>query len=137
MANTDPLVTFIQSHPLTQDERESIIILMLIIMYADKKLTLEENSTLRHYEKMMKWESDRSLSDFFSNRISEIRSVMRDEARLSTYIENTCARIVHDNIKGFVMKACNDMAAADAFKDKEEAFLLEAIVNTLEVQIGK
>ena len=109
---------------------------MLIIMYADKKLTLEENATLRHYEKIMKWESDRSLSDFFSNRIAEIRSVMRDPTRLATYIETACARISHQDIKSLVIKACNDMATSDFNKDNEEKFLLEAIVNTLESTKG-
>jgi hypothetical protein len=136
MAFTDPLAKYIQAHPLSQDERESTIILMLIIMYADKKLTLEENSTLRHYEKILKWESGRSLSDFFSNRIVEIRSVMRDHERLSTYIENTCARVKDTMVKSLVIKACNDMAASDFKKGSEEAFLLEAIVNTLESTEG-
>lgn len=136
MAFTDPLAAFVQAHPISQNEREALIILMLIIMYADKKLTLEENATLRHYEKIMKWESDRSLSDFFSNRIAEIRSVMRDPTRLATYIETACARILHQDIKSLVIKACNDMASSDFNKDNEEKFLLEAIVNTLESTKG-
>ncbi len=136
MAFTDPLAAFVQAHPISQNEREALIILMLIIMYADKKLTLEENATLRHYEKIMKWESDRSLSDFFSNRIAEIRSVMRDPTRLATYIETACARISHQDIKSLVIKACNDMATSDFNKDNEEKFLLEAIVNTLESTKG-
>ncbi len=136
MAFTDPLAAFVQAHPISQNEREGLIILMLIIMYADKKLTLEENATLRHYEKIMKWESDRSLSDFFSNRIAEIRSVMRDSTRLATYIETACARISHQDIKSLVIKACNDMATSDFNKDNEEKFLLEAIVNTLESTKG-
>ena len=136
MAFTDPLAAFVQAHPISQNEREALIILMLIIMYEDKKLTLEENATLRHYEKIMKWESDRSLSDFFSNRIAEIRSVMRDPTRLATYIETACARISHQDIKSLVIKACNDMATSDFNKDNEEKFLLEAIVNTLESTKG-
>jgi uncharacterized tellurite resistance protein B-like protein len=136
MAFTDPLAAFVQAHPISQNEREALIILMLIIMYADKKLTLEENSTLRHYEKIMKWESDRSLGDFFSNRIAEIRSVMRDPTRLATYIQTACARISQKDIKLLVIKACNDMATSDFNKDNEEKFLLEAIVNTLESTKG-
>jgi len=136
MAFTDPLAAYVQAHPLSQNERESIIILMLIIMYADKKLTLEENSTLRHYEQIMTWESGRSLSDFLSNRIAEIRSVMRDDKRLTTYIKAACARITHNDIKSLVIKACNDMATADLNKDNSEKWLLEAVVNTLESTKG-
>lgn len=132
MALTDPLADFLQAHPITQDQREAVIILMLVIMYADKKLTLEENTTLRHYEKVIKWDSERSLSDFFANRIAEIRTAMRTDNQLSDLLEKTCARITDDNVKTITIKACNDMAAADHIKDADERFLIEAIVNTLQ-----
>ncbi len=132
MAHTDPLAAYLNEHTITQDEREAVIILMLIIMYADRRLTLEENTTLRHYEKVIKWDSDRSLSDFFGNRISEIRSAMRTDNKLSDLIASTCARIKSDNIKTLTIKACNEMAEADSVKDEDERFLITAIVNTLE-----
>jgi hypothetical protein len=132
MAITDPLAIYLQNHPISQDEREAVILLMLVIMYADKRLTLDENATLRAYEKVIRWEADTSLSDFFTNRIFEIRSAMRDESKLSELLKTTCARIQQQEIKTLTMQACHDMAAADHLNDANERQLIAAIILNLQ-----
>ncbi len=127
----DRLAEFLAAHPIAQDEREAVITLMLVTMYADKKLTLEENATLHRYERLIKWGSGRSLSDFFGNTIATVRSAMRDEAKLTALLADACARIHGEAIRTLTIKACNDMAAADFTKDSAEQLLLARIVRGL------
>ena len=127
----DRLAEYLAAHPIAQDEREAVLTLMLVTMYADKKLTLEENATLHRYERLIKWESGRSLSDFFGNTIATVRSAMRDETKLTALLANAYARIHGEAIRTLTIKACNDMAAADFKKDSAEQRLLARIVSGL------
>ncbi len=127
----DQLATFLAAHPIDQDEREAVITLMVIAMYADKKLTLEENATLHRYEKLLKWESGISLSHFFSNTIAAVRSAMRDEAKLDVLVGDCCKRIRSEAIRTLTIKACNDMTGADFKREASELSVLMRIVRHL------
>lgn len=124
----DQLAAFLAEHPIDQNEREAVVTLMLVTMYADKKLTLEENATLRRYEKLIKWDSGMSLGYFFSNTIAAVRSAMRDEAKLDAMLSDAYARIKSDAIRTLTIKACNDMVGADFKRDASEVALLKRIV---------
>lgn len=127
----DRLADYLAEHPIAQDEREAVVTLMLVTMYADKKLTLEENATLHRYEKLIKWDSGMSLGYFFSNTIVTVRSAMRDETKLSALLADTCARIHSEAIRTLTIKACNDMAGADFKRETSELALLKRIVDGL------
>lgn len=127
----DQLAAFLAAHPITQDEREALLTLMLVAMYADKKLTLEENATLHRYEKLITWESGISLSHFFSNTIATVRSAMRDEARIEALVGDCCKRIHSEAIRTLTIKACNDIAGADFKREASELSVLMRIVRHL------
>ncbi len=127
----DRLAAYLAEHPIAQGEREALVTLMLVAMYADKKLTLEENATLHRYEKLIKWDSGMSLGYFFSNTIATVRSAMRDEAKLDALIKGACQRITSEAIRMLTIKACNDMAGADFRRDPAEIAMLKRIVTAL------
>lgn len=131
MSIHDSLAAYLAEHPIAQDEREAVVTLMLVTMYADKKLTLEENTTLRRYEKLIKWDSGMSLSYFFSNTIAAVRSAMRDEAKLNAMLADAFKRIHSDAIRTLTIKACNDMVGADFKREASEMALLKRIVTGL------
>ena len=124
----DRLAGFLAEHPIAQDEREAVVTLMLVSMYADKKLTLEENSTLRRYERLIKWDSGISLGHFFGNTIATVRSAMRDEAKLAVLLDDAYRRIHSDAIRTLTVKACHDMVGADFKRDASEVALLQRII---------
>lgn len=124
----DRLAAYLAEHPIDQQEREAVVTLMLVTMYADKKLTLEENSTLHRYEKLIKWDSGMSLGYFFSNTIAAVRSAMRDEDKLAALLDNAYARIKSDAIRALTIKACHDMVGADFKRDPSEIALLKRII---------
>jgi uncharacterized tellurite resistance protein B-like protein len=127
----DRLATYLAEYPIAQEEREALITLMLVAMYADKKLTLEENTTLRRYENLIKWDSGMSLGYFFSNTIAAVRSAMRDDAKLDAYIADACRRIKSEAIRTLTIKACNDMTGADHKREPSEVAILNRIVAAL------
>ena len=127
----DRLAAFLAENPIAQDEREALVTLMLVAMYADKKLTLEENATLRRYEKLIKWDSGMSLGYFFSNTIATVRSAMRDEAKLDAVIGEACRKIRSDAVRTLTIKACNDMTGADFKREASEIIILKRIVAAL------
>ncbi|MBA3700580.1 MAG: hypothetical protein H0W78_17165 [Planctomycetes bacterium] len=127
----DRLAEYLAEHPIAQDEREAVVTLMLVTMYADKKLTLEENATLQRYEKLIKWDSGMSLGYFFGNTIATVRSAMRDDAKLETLIQESCRKIHSDAIRTLTIKACNDMTGADFKREASELAVLKRIVAAL------
>ena len=127
----DRLAEYLAEHPIAQDEREAVVTLMLVTMYADKKLTLEENATLHRYEKLIKWDSGMSLGYFFSNAIAAVRSAMRDEDKLNTLLGDAFKRIHSEAIRTLTIKACNDVAGADFKREASEQALLKRIVTGL------
>jgi hypothetical protein len=127
----DRLAEYLAEHPIAQEEREGLVTLMLVAMYADKKLTLEENATLHRYERLIKWDSGMSLGYFFSNTIATVRSAMRDDEKLEVLIRDACRKIHSDAVRTLTIKACNDMTGADFKREASELAVLKRIVAAL------
>jgi uncharacterized tellurite resistance protein B-like protein len=131
MTHVDHFAQHLTAQHLTQAQREAIIRLMVLTMYADKRLTLEENSVLTYYEQALKWESGISLRHFFSNVVAEVRKAMHDDDRRNRLVAEVCATLTANGVQALALKACNDMANADRDKTPDERLLLQQIAEAL------
>ncbi len=124
----------IAKQDVTQNEREAIIELLMLIMYSDKSLKLAEDEAIKEYTDNIKWESPLSLEFYFSKVTPKIRKAVADEENMNALLEEINFRIESELVKAQVLLACNDLAMADSEFSPEEKELLENISQVFQVK---
>jgi uncharacterized tellurite resistance protein B-like protein len=118
---------------VTQNEREAIIELMMLIMYSDKTLKLAEDEAIKEYTSSVKWESPLSLEFFFGKVTPKVRRALSDKENMNALLEDINFRIESELVKAQVLLVCNDLAMADAEFSSEEKELLKNISKVFQV----
>ncbi len=118
---------------VTQNEREAIIELMMMIMYSDKTLKLAEDEAIKEYTSSIKWESPLSLEFYFSKVTPKIRKALSDKDKMNAFLEDINTRIESELVKAQVLLVCNDLAMADSEFSSEEKELLTNISQVFQV----
>ncbi|BAY82367.1 hypothetical protein NIES267_18460 [Calothrix parasitica NIES-267] len=118
---------------VTQNEREAIIELMMMVMYSDKTLKLSEDEAIKEYISNIKWESPLSLEFFFGKVTPKIRRGLQDRENMNALLEDINFRIESEMVKAQVLLVCNDLAMADSEFSCEEKELVENIAKVFQV----
>ncbi|MGB3756359.1 MAG: hypothetical protein WBA07_08305 [Rivularia sp. (in: cyanobacteria)] len=118
---------------VTQNEREAIIELMMLIMYSDKTLKLAEDEAIKEYTSSIKWESPLSLEFYFGKVTPKIRKALSDEGKMNAFLKDINTRIESELVKAQVLLVCNDLAMADSEFSSEEKELLTNISQVFQV----
>jgi uncharacterized tellurite resistance protein B-like protein len=118
---------------VTQNEREAIVELMMLIMYSDKTLKLAEDEAIKEYTSSVKWESPLSLEFFFGKVTPKVRRALSDKENMNALLEDINFRIESELVKAQVLLVCNDLAMADAEFSSEEKELLKNISKVFQV----
>ncbi len=118
---------------VTQNEREAIIELMMLIMYSDKTLKLAEDEAIKEYTNNIKWESPLSLDFYFGKVTPKIRKALSDEGKMNAFLKDINTRIESELVKAQVLLVCNDLAMADSEFSSEEKELLTNISQVFQV----
>ena len=77
----------IANHDVTQNEREAIIELLMMVMYSDKTLKLAEDEAIKKYVSNVKWESPLSLEFYFGKVTPKIRTAIADEGKMNAFLQ--------------------------------------------------
>ncbi len=117
---------------VTQNEREAIVELMMMVMYSDKTLKLAEDDAIKEYASI-KWESPLSLEFYFGKVTPKIRTALADKEKMNAFLKDINARIESELVKAQVLLVCNDLAMADSEFSSEEKQLLENISQVFQV----
>ena len=118
---------------VTQNEREAIIELMMMIMYSDKTLKLTEDEAIKEYTNNIKWESPLSLEFYFGKVTPKIRRALEDKEDMNSFLEDINFRIDSELVKAQVLLVCNDLAMADSEFSSEEKELVDNIAKVFQV----
>ena len=118
---------------VTQNEREAIIELMMMIMYSDKTLKLTEDEAIKEYTNNIKWESPLSLEFYFGKVTPKIRRALEDKEDMNSFLEDINFRIESELVKAQVLLVCNDLAMADSEFSSEEKELVDNIAKVFQV----
>ncbi|MGB3652933.1 MAG: hypothetical protein WBA41_17190 [Rivularia sp. (in: cyanobacteria)] len=118
---------------VTQNEREAIVELMMMVMYSDKTLKLAEDEAIKEYTNSIKWESPLSLEFYFGKVTPKIRTALADKEKMNAFLKDVNNRINSEAVKSQVLKLCNDLAMADAEFSSEEKELLDNISQIFQV----
>ncbi|MEM6401113.1 MAG: hypothetical protein AAF757_12905 [Cyanobacteria bacterium P01_D01_bin.116] len=123
----------IAKQDVTQNEREAIIELMMMVMYSDKTLKLSEDEAIKEYTNNIKWESPLSLEFYYGKVTPKIRKALADEENMNALLEDINFRIESEIVKAQVLLVCNDLAMADSDFSSEEKELLTNISKVFQV----
>ena len=118
---------------VTQNEREAIIELMMMVMYSDKTLKLSEDEAIKEYASNIKWESPLSLEFYFGKVTPKIRRALSDKEDMNALLEDINFRIESEVVKAQVLLVCNELAMADAEFSSEEKELVKNIAKVFQV----
>ncbi|MGB6298978.1 MAG: hypothetical protein WBF90_22760 [Rivularia sp. (in: cyanobacteria)] len=123
----------IAKQDVTQNEREAIIELLMLIMYSDKTIKLAEDEAIKEYTNSIKWESPLSLEFYFGKVTPKIRKALAEQENMNALLEDINFRIESELVKAQVLLVCNDLAMADSEFSPEEKELLTNISKVFQV----
>ncbi|AFY56467.1 hypothetical protein Riv7116_4027 [Rivularia sp. PCC 7116] len=123
----------IAKEDVTQNEREAIIELMMMVMYSDKTLKLTEDEAIKEYASSIEWESPLSLEFYFAKVTPKIRTALSNDEKMHVFLKDINSRIETEVVKAQVLLVCNDLAMADAEFSAEEKDLLKNISQVFQI----
>lgn len=110
----------------TQDQREALMDLLVLTMYADHHLALAEQDSLDAHGERLEWTSVTSLKDFLAESIVRARDVLEGQLEMDEYLANIDRRLENREQKEAALAASQEVMAADGRLRAEEIRLLEA-----------
>lgn len=116
-----------------QDEREATIELMIMTMYVDKSLKIEENEAINQYLSNITWESPLSVRQYLGKATAEVRSALSDTDKRKALLEKISSKLGTREVKQQALKACHDLAAADGDLIPEEKEFLDTIAHIFQM----
>jgi uncharacterized tellurite resistance protein B-like protein len=114
-----------------QSEREASIDLMIMTMFIDKSLKLAEDEILNEYVKNLSWESPLSVDKYFGVATAKVRSALGNAEKMDALLADIKSRIVSEQTKQQILKACQDLAIADKDLSNEEQDFLDRVAKIL------
>ena len=115
----------IQAEPFTQSQREALIDLLLLGMYADNMLSLAENQFLDDEVQELTWDSPTSLSAYLSAAIYRVRMAEEHQEKREALLQSVKERFGDVQGKQGALIVLKDLLASDGTAEQEQKFFAE------------
>lgn len=117
-------------HPaLEQAEREAIIDLLLLAVYADNHLSLSESGEFDATAESLGWDSITAPSIYINNATNRAREAHSSEAATAELIRFVAKRLTSVGSKARALDLLNRLLMSDGKTDKEMAFFKQVEAN--------
>ena len=110
---------------LTQTEREAIVDLLHLCLYADSHISTNECDTVSKVVDSIGWDQALSFSSYESRSISSARVAKSDEVSLKDFIGYAAERLPSRTSKDMAIKLCSDLFKSDGLAEKESLMLVQ------------
>jgi hypothetical protein len=117
---------------LPQAEREAIVDLLHLCLYADAHISLKEGAFIADVVQVIGWDTKLSFSAYESRSIASVRAARVDEKSRTEFIEYAAQRLKSPGAKELAVSLCRDLAGVDGTSTREGT-LLAQIRSTLGV----
>jgi len=107
----------------TQEQREAFLDLLLLGMYADGKLSIQEMETLNQNVQTLTAETGVSWEAYISSALHKIRSVEGDAELRYELIQNIRGRLGDAMKRNLAAQELKELLTADGKEEQEQAFL--------------
>jgi len=110
------------SDGLQQQEREAIIDLLLLCMYADNHLSLAESKVLTDKIEAFDWDSPTYIDIYISDSTAKVRRALADSKLEEDLLHSLRERIVSDHAKHKAKTSMYTLFYSDGEDEKERQF---------------
>lgn len=108
----------------SQKEREAVIDLLVMTMYADRFVDTAENDAIERVASAIGGDDSLPLAQYVNASIAKVRETLDDEERQRALLEDVSERLGTDRMRGLAYQASRAVAEADdEMADEEEQFL--------------
>jgi hypothetical protein len=104
-----------------QEQREALIDLLLVGMYADNMLSLAEDQFLHSEFDGLTWESGISCGAYVDNAIHKVRDALTDSEKREALLVTISTRLGDYDAKQRAMSALDNLFSVDGTVKKEHA----------------
>ncbi|WOO40043.1 hypothetical protein [Rubellicoccus peritrichatus] len=108
---------------LIQDQRESLIDLLVLAMYVDNKLSLSEDAVLKAQIDQFSWEGPMSVDDYVNSAIARIRDMRSSEHFVNELLKSINERLGDYDVRLTAAGICERLLSADGKETSEKEFL--------------
>jgi hypothetical protein len=112
---------------LPQKEREAIIDLLHLCLYADSHIALKEGELLSDVVDIIGWETQSSFSSYEARSISSARAAKESDAAKKEFLSFAAARLQSKTARELALDLCKQLFASDGSTVEKEAALLSEI----------
>ena len=111
---------------LKQDQREAMIDLLLLCIYADNELDLIEDRIFDRQVERYNWKSEQPIGDYIKASRARTLDLIQSEEKRLAHLNEIGARLKKDEIKFRALKLCKILFYSDwELATHEEAFIKE------------
>ncbi len=107
----------------TQEQREAFLDLLLLGMYVDGKLSLQEMEALNQDVQTLSDETGVSWDAYISSALHKIRSVEGDKKQRYELLQNIRGRLGDAAKRGMAAQELTELLTVDGKDEQEQAFL--------------
>lgn len=121
-----------ESDGMTQEQRESLIDLLVLAMYVDNQLSLSEDAVLKAQIDQFAWQGNMSVEAYVNSAIARIRDLRSSEHFVNELLKSVSERLGDYEIRLTAAGICERLLAADGKADSEKEFL-DKVKNELQI----
>lgn len=115
----------------TQQEREAIVDLLHLCLYADAHIGGKESQVVAKAIEAIGWDANLSFSAYEPRSIASARAARAAPENLKDFLTRAAARLVSQDSRRFAVDKCQELAASDG-GDSREAELITSIKGALQ-----
>ena len=114
------------SDELNQDQREAIVDLLLLAMYADNKLTFKEDEFFKAETHRFAWDSVLTLDNYIDDATVKVRNALQAAMDRKEFLASIAARLSDPNVRDRALELCERLLICDEEgRDQEVVFFRE------------
>lgn len=113
------------SNQLNQTQKEAMIDLCLLGMYADNLISLEEQDFIEDEASTLNWESGISFDGYVQRAIAKARATKDDPEAMKAMLQSVANRLGSEESKRVAVNELELLLQADDVTQGEEKFLSE------------
>ena len=116
-----------------QSQKEAIVELLIMTMYADKTLKIEEDEAIKRYIETLEWKSPMSVEYYLGIVTAKVRKALESPEKIHCFLEDISDRVKTVELKKQVLQICINLTMSDSEVSTEEREFLQLVSQIFQV----